>query len=148
FMDAQIAYPERFVVALLKDARQIAQERSVAFDVYTYHRATLRERTVAIHPLSDPSQIVRSLEPAAIINATGAWVDETLASLRVASKQLIGGTKGSHFLTSNVRLRMLLDGRAIYGEASDGRPVFILPFGASTLVGTTDESFAGHPQDA
>ena len=38
-------------------------------------------------------------EPAAIVNATAAWVDDTLADLGVRSKPLIGGTKGSHFVT-------------------------------------------------
>jgi glycerol-3-phosphate dehydrogenase len=148
FMDAQIMYPERFVVALLNDARQIAVEQGVSFDLFTYHRATLTDKTVAIYPIGDDGRVAQSFEPAAVVNATGAWVDETLSALHIPSKPLIGGTKGSHFLTANETLRGLLAGRAIYGEARDGRPVFILPFGASTLVGTTDEPYRGHPQDA
>jgi glycerol-3-phosphate dehydrogenase len=71
-----------------------------------------------------------------------------LAALDVPSPQLMGGTKGSHFITHHAGLRERLAGRAIYVEASDGRPVFVLPFRDATLVGTTDVPFAGDPADA
>jgi glycerol-3-phosphate dehydrogenase len=66
----------------------------------------------------------------------------------VRSPRLIGGTKGSHFLTPHAGLRRMIGGQGIYTEASDGRPVFILPFGDHTLVGTTDEPYRGDPADA
>ena len=53
---------------------------------------------------------------------------ETLARLPVASRRLMGGTKGSHFVTHQPRIKELLGGHGIYTEARDGRPVFILPF--------------------
>ncbi len=87
-------------------------------------------------------------EPAAIVNATGAWVDRTLAALDVPSPRLMGGTKGSHFITHHAALRERLAGRAIYVEAADGRPVFVLPFRDATLVGTTDVPFDSDPAAA
>ena len=57
----------------------------------------------------------------------------------------MGGTKGSHFLTHQPRLRELLGENGVYTEARDGRPVFLLPFGEGTLVGTTDIPFDGDP---
>jgi glycerol-3-phosphate dehydrogenase len=60
----------------------------------------------------------------------------------------MGGTKGSHFITHHEPLRARLAGRAIYVEAADGRPVFVLPFGQATLIGTTDLLFADDPADA
>jgi glycerol-3-phosphate dehydrogenase len=42
----------------------------------------------------------------------------------------------------------LLGGNGVYAEASDGRPVFILPLGDAVLVGTTDEPFTGDPDTA
>ncbi len=171
YYDAQILYPERFVIALLEDARQLATEHGVAFDVYTYYRATLRDRTVEIRresrsPVSPRPETaslgetrlrgerkagdspVMTFEPAAIINATGAWVDRTLAKLNVPSRQLMGGTKGSHFVTSHAGLRDALAGRGIYAEASDRRPVFVLPLENSTLVGTTDLPYQESPETA
>ena len=60
----------------------------------------------------------------------------------------MGGTKGSHFVTYQSRLKELLAGQGIYTEARDGRPVFVLPFGDGALVGTTDIPFEGDPATA
>jgi glycerol-3-phosphate dehydrogenase len=146
FSDAQIVFPERFTLALLNDAQEIAAGQGTEFRVLTYHAATLSGRTVTICRGGSP-EIVERLEPAVIINATGAWVDQTLQSLGVSSNRLMAGTKGSHFVTYNAQLHQLLAGRAVYTEAADSRPIFILPFnlpfGGGTLVGTTDEPFIG-----
>lgn len=146
YYDAQIRFPERFVVALLTDAVRAAAEGGQRCEVWTYHRARLSKGTAEV--VDCAGQIKATFEPALIVNATGAWVDLTLDELHVRHRQLIGGTKGSHFLTTHAALREALDGRGIYAEASDGRPVFILPFGPSTLVGTTDEAFRGNPAEA
>jgi glycerol-3-phosphate dehydrogenase len=151
YSDAQITFPERLVIDFLVDARRLASEKGLDFRVLTYTQATFAadgcavELRVASSPASDPLAVV---EPAAIINATGAWVDLTLSKLNVPSRQLMGGTKGSHFLTFQPRLAELLQGQAIYTEARDGRPIFILPFLQGTLVGTTDIPFGGDPATA
>jgi glycerol-3-phosphate dehydrogenase len=147
FSDAQVVFPERFTLALLSDARKIAAEQGSEFRVLTYHEATLAGRTAQIHPAGRPD-IVHEFQPSLIVNATGAWVDHTLQTLGIPSKRLMGGTKGSHFVTSHPRLQQLLAGRAIYTEAGDGRPIFILPFINGTLIGTTDEPFAADPATA
>jgi glycerol-3-phosphate dehydrogenase len=117
--------------------------------VLTYSRATLTATTVEIRPSqNDRGEPLATVEPAAIVNATGAWVDATLASLPLPSQRLMGGTKGSHFLTYHRRLAELLAGQGVYTEARDGRPVFLLPFGEGTLVGTTDIPFEGDPATA
>jgi glycerol-3-phosphate dehydrogenase len=94
------------------------------------------------------AQPTQALAPIAIINATGAWVDETLRRLALPSRRLIGGTKGSHLLSTHPGLRGVLAGRGVYAEATDGRPVFIIPLADLTLVGTTDEPFTDLPQQA
>ena len=151
FSDAQVVFPERFTLALLNDARQITAGQGTEFRVLTYHEAELDGRTVTIRRVGT-TQTVEQWQPSVIVNATGAWVDHTLQSLHVSSKRLMGGTKGSHFVTSNPRLQQLLAGRAVYTEAGDGRPIFILPFDlpflSGTLVGTTDEPFSGDPATA
>ncbi|HEV2968928.1 MAG TPA: glycerol-3-phosphate dehydrogenase/oxidase [Pirellulales bacterium] len=148
FSDAQIVYPERFTLALLEDARQIAEAAGIPLRIFTYHRVTIDGQTATVHPLDRPDETAFSFQPSAVINATGAWVDRTLSALNVPSKPLMGGTKGSHFITHHEPLRARLAGRAIYVEAADGRPVFVLPFGQATLVGTTDLPFADDPANA
>jgi glycerol-3-phosphate dehydrogenase len=147
FFDAQISFPERFVVAMLADARQAAQAGGTPFRVLTYHQAVLTGEEVSISDLASGAAVAH-FRPDAIVNATGAWVDSTLGKLGIDERPLMGGTKGSHFLTSSGRLRKALGGRGLYAEASDGRPVFILPLGQMTLVGTTDLPFMGDPADA
>jgi glycerol-3-phosphate dehydrogenase len=151
YSDAQIPFPERFVVALLRDAQKAADENGCTLRVMTHHRAWLDREIVHIAPLTGTAENappVLSFQPAAIINATGVWVDETLQRLPVPSRRLMGGTKGSHFFTWHPQLKKLLGGNGIYTEAADGRPVFLLPLAEGTLVGTTDLPFHGDPASA
>jgi len=147
YSDAQITFPERFVIALLEDCRQIAAAYGTSFELLTYHDSRRAGNTVTLHDTVETSA-TRSIAPIAIVNATGAWVDHTLARLNVSSRRLIGGTKGSHLLTSHTDLRAILGGRGVYAEAGDGRPVFIIPLADMTLVGTTDEPFDERPEQA
>lgn len=161
YYDAQVVRPERFVVALLEDARRLSAEYGVPFQFFTYHRALLANGRVEVRPVPrvaassavqgsvpDHEQLAASFVPAAIVNATGAWVDRTLQQLHLASLRLMGGTKGSHLLTSHPGLRKQIGSCGLYVEANDGRPVFILPFGDLTLVGTTDVPFENGPENA
>ena len=152
YYDAQMAFPERFVLALLEDARRLAEERDIDFRIFTYHEARLSGREVAILPVSE-APVSREttefvFEPAAIVNATGAWVDHTLQRLHVRSAPLMGGTKGSHIITSNGDVRRQLCHGGVYAEAADGRPIFLLPFGQLSLIGTTDIPYDGDPRNA
>ena len=154
YSDAQLLYPERFTVELLVDARRAAAETGVACDVFTQRRAALLpDGVLRLTGAVDQADV--DLRPAALINATGAWVDRTLAAVfpwgtpDAAGRRLIGGTKGSHLLLRAPRLRTALAEHGVYAEADDGRPVFVLPFGADlVLVGTTDVPFTGDPATA
>jgi glycerol-3-phosphate dehydrogenase len=150
YSDGQIPFPERFVIALLRDAQKAADENGCSLQVLTYARARLHEGLIHITRMgheSDEEPII-SFQPSAIINATGAWVDQTLEKLPVPSSRLMGGTKGSHFFTWHPQLKEMLGGNGIYTEAADGRPVFLLPLAEGTLVGTTDLPFSGDPAAA
>jgi glycerol-3-phosphate dehydrogenase len=148
YFDAQVAFPECLSAALLEDARNISEVQGLDFRVLTYSKATLCGQTVQILPIAEELGTSATVDPAVIINATGAWVDETLEQLRVPSERLVGGTKGSHFFTFNRRLRDALQCQGIYAEASDGRPIFITPLDDAVLVGTTDVPFEGSPEKA
>lgn len=148
YYDAQMVYPERFVLALLADAKKIAADNDVSLDVLTYHRTRFEGKTAIVEPLIG-NGVERRFEPDAIVNASGAWGDATLKEISVPSPQLFAGTKGSHFLTHQQKLVDALHGEAIYAEAADGRLVFILPIDArSVMVGTTDIPFTGDPGSA
>lgn len=162
YYDAQMPYPEQFVAALLDDARRAAVDAGTRFEVHTYSRMALAGREVVVVDETTGDERAR-FEPAAVVNASGPWGDATLAALGFPGKPLIGGTKGSHIVVFCDDLRAALttshDGgatthdAAVYAEAGDGRPVFILPFtdparGAAVLIGTTDTPYAGDPAEA
>jgi glycerol-3-phosphate dehydrogenase len=150
YFDAQVAFPERLTVALLEDARAISERHGLDFRVLTYRASTLRGRTVEINPSQERNGKTETLaiEPAMIVNATGAWVDDTLRRLHVPAERLMGGTKGSHLFTFHGGLRAALGGDGVYAEAGDGRPIFITPLDHAVLVGTTDVRFDGPPETA
>jgi glycerol-3-phosphate dehydrogenase len=152
YYDAQIVAPERFVIAMLEDARQIAADQGVPFSIHTYCTVDKSGPTVSWQVASESERSAPmetgELDPALIINATGAWVDESLAQMGIESPQLMGGTKGSHFLTRHPGLEAALRRGGVYAEAADGRPVFLLPFGSYSLVGTTDLPADVPPEDA
>lgn len=151
YYDAQVQFPERFTLSLVLDAMSAADENKVPFRLFTYHETQRDGRRVRVAPVAgnaaDPAAGVE-FEPALIVNATGAWVDETLRRLGVPSRPLLAGTKGTHFFTNHAGLKRCLQQGAIYGEAEDGRPVFLLPLAEGTLVGTTDIRYEQPPETA
>ena len=152
YYDAQIEYPERFVLALLEDAQRLAEENNISFRIWTYHEVRQNDCDVQIFSrgqlrnTSEKTSPSATIQPIAIVNATGAWVDHTLNRLGIESDRLTGGTKGSHILTSNQIVRFQLADAGIYAEAEDGRPIFLLPLGRNTLIGTTDLPYSGDPR--
>ncbi|MBI1348853.1 FAD-dependent oxidoreductase [bacterium] len=147
YSDAQMRYPERVVCALLEDARTTAITRHLPFQLATY--ATVNRQATGEWSISSPlSAAPQNCRPTIIINASGAWGDHTLQQLGIDRPPLFGGTQGSHLVTWHAGLLAALNGRAVYAEADDGRPVFTLPFGDSVLIGTTDVRFDGDPRDA
>ena len=85
----------------------------------------------------------RTVFAGAIVNAAGPWVAETLGLLREKSTSAVRLIKGSHIVVPR-----LADGQHGYIlQQPDGRVVFALPYGAFTLIGTTDVP-VGAPEDA
>jgi len=78
-----------------------------------------------------------------LINAAGAWVDTVAETvLRQSPSGRLWLDKGSHIVVP----RLYDHERAYILQAPDGRVVFVIPFQREfTLIGTTDQSFAGDP---
>lgn len=146
YWDGQVLYPERLTLALLEDARRCAVANRTGFDLFTYHQC--RFANGAAELIAREGTCSARFWPAAIVNASGAWGDATLASFGVPSRPLFGGTKGSHIFTYNADLRTALRGSGVYAEAADGRLVFVLPAGDAVMIGTTDIRFADPPDRA
>lgn len=155
YSDAQIEFPERFVLAMLEDARRTAAANNTMFEILSYHKAVASEASETISIVSvdgdrstGTTDHQKKITPSVVVNATGAWGDRTLEALGLRERQLFAGTKGSHLFTNHPPLVDALSGNGIYAEADDGRLIFILPCAGGVLIGTTDEPFETDPGDA
>ncbi|MCP4785685.1 MAG: glycerol-3-phosphate dehydrogenase/oxidase [Fuerstiella sp.] len=145
YSDAQMRFPERFTLSMLEDARSLASKHQVELRVFTHSTARPDGNGWQVTTNDGESFAV---SPSAVVNATGAWGDLTLNEVDIEASRLLGGTRGSHLLTSNSKLRDALGDAGVYAETDDGRLVFILPFNDDVLVGTTDVRFSGRPEQA
>jgi glycerol-3-phosphate dehydrogenase len=81
-----------------------------------------------------------------LVNATGPWVGPVAETvIRIPGPSRVRLVKGSHIV-----VRRLFDhDRGYILQSADRRVVFVLPFARDfTLIGTTDEDFAGDPAAA
>jgi len=85
----------------------------------------------------------RSVETAAIVNAAGPWVADVLGRLCENSASRVRLIKGSHIVVP----RLYEGDHAYILQQPDGRVVFALPYGAHSLIGTTDIPVE-RPEDA
>ena len=156
YSDAQMLYPERFILAFLHDARLASLESDVDFKVLPHHRALpARDGLFQVVPAADPASPAhskdgrpREIRPSFIVNATGAWGDRTNQSLGLNQTPLFAGTKGSHLFTRQPALCDAVGELGVYAEARDGRLVFVLPVADGVLIGTTDDPFDESPEEA
>ncbi|HEY6249567.1 MAG TPA: FAD-dependent oxidoreductase, partial [Candidatus Angelobacter sp.] len=80
-----------------------------------------------------------------IVNACGPWVDFVLQESGLAASPLVGGVRGSHIVLPPFTGA---PPAAVYTEALDGRPFFVIPWNNQILVGTTEEADSGDPAKA
>ena len=76
-----------------------------------------------------------------IVNATGVWSDEIRAMGDARGEPMIRPSKGVHLVIKRERLGS--NHAVVFDSPSDGRHVFLIPWGDLTLIGTTDTDYAG-----
>jgi glycerol-3-phosphate dehydrogenase len=141
FYDAQVPLVERLVIENIVDAADhgalvLNHARATAYlrDGQRVVGATVRDR------VADADLAVRAR---LTINATGPWLDRTIAPLRPSAKPLLRLTKGIHLVTP----RATKQAHVLFAKR-DGRLFFVLPWLDATIVGTTDTDYQGDPADA
>ncbi|HVO81167.1 MAG TPA: glycerol-3-phosphate dehydrogenase/oxidase [Terriglobales bacterium] len=141
FEDAQCEFPERLVAEWLMEAvaaGAVARNHTQVLAVDVFHGrakgALLRDQ------LSGKEDRV---EANWIINATGPWVDRICQRSRINTRQpMVGGVRGSHLVLPRFAGA---PEAAVYTEATDGRPIFVIPWNDQILVGTTEIPDHGDP---
>jgi glycerol-3-phosphate dehydrogenase len=138
YYDAQVSFPERLIVELVRDA--VAHGAALRTHTRVTKIDVVAKRARGVEWRSSDGTVGRAEAPR-IVNATGPWVDRVVGDL--ASRKLLGATKGSHLIC---RPFPGAPDHAVYAEAAtDGRPFFVVPWNELYLIGTTDERFDGDP---
>jgi glycerol-3-phosphate dehydrogenase len=141
YEDAQCEFPERLVAEWLMeavDAGAVVRNHTEALAVDVAHGRT---RGVLLR-----DQITgrdQRVDAAWVINCSGPWADRVCqrSSLRMA-KPMLGGVRGSHIVLPRFSGSPTA---AVYTEAVDGRPIFVIPWNDQILVGTTEVADNGDP---
>jgi glycerol-3-phosphate dehydrogenase len=141
YEDAQCEFPERLVAEWLMeavDAGAIVRNHMEAIAVDVAHG---RVRGVLLR--DQITERDARVDAAWVINCGGPWADRVCqrSSVRMA-KPMLGGVRGSHIVLPRFPG---WPGAAVYTEAADGRPIFVLPWNDQILVGTTEVADTGDP---
>jgi len=78
-----------------------------------------------------------------VVNAAGPWVDTVRTLDDPNAMPVVRRTKGVHAVLP--RNRVGNHGAVVVRSPSDGRVMFVIPWGDQTLVGTTDTDYDGSP---
>src|SRR6202050_1697603 len=141
YEDAQCEFPERLGAECVMedgDAGAIVRNHTEALAVDVAHG---RIRGVLLR-----DQITgrdARVDAGWVINCSGPWADRVCqrSAIRMA-KPMLGGVRGSHIVLPRFPGS---PSTALYTEAIDGRPIFILPWNDQVLVGTTEVADNGDP---
>lgn len=142
YEDAQCEFPERMVAEWLLEAIHAG---CIARNYCKVIGLTKRDGRVTSAVVRDEfTRGEEQVEADWILNATGPWVDHVCQAGEVTTANpMIGGVRGSHIVLPK------FEGApeaGLYGEAVDGRPMFILPWNGQILVGTTEVADSGDPE--
>ena len=142
YEDAQCEFPERMVAEWLAEsveAGAVVCNHTQLLEIIRNNGhvtgARLRDR------ISGQEYTVQASH---IINATGPWADTVVAASGISAKRMVGGVRGSHLVLPK------LNGapeQAIYTEAVDGRPIFVIPWNDQLLVGTSEVADSNVPDN-
>src|ERR1700685_925972 len=134
YEDAQCEFPERLVAEWMMEAAEAGavvrnHTEALAVDVShgRVHGVLLRDQ------ISGRNERVTA---GWVINCSGPWADRICqrSSIRMA-KLMVGGVRGSHIVLPRFSGS---PNAALYSEAVDGRPIFVLPWNNQIMVGTTE----------
>jgi glycerol-3-phosphate dehydrogenase len=134
YEDAQCEFPERLVAEWMTEAADAGAVVRNHCEVLAVDIGQGRARGVLLRDrISGKDERVNAVW---ILNCTGPWADRICQRSSVrTSKPMLGGVRGSHIVLSRFSGA---PGAALYTEAADGRPVFVVPWNEQVLVGTTE----------
>src|SRR5208283_1746501 len=141
YEDAQCEFPERLVAEWLLEAVEagaVVRNHTEVLAVDVAH-GRVRGALLRDHLTGRDCRV----DAGWVINCGGPWADRVCqrSSVRMA-KPMLGGVRGSHIVLPRFPGS---PSAALYTEAVDGRPIFVLPWNDQILVGTTEVADNGDP---
>ncbi|MBI3332786.1 MAG: glycerol-3-phosphate dehydrogenase/oxidase [Candidatus Omnitrophica bacterium] len=141
YTDAQMD-DARLVLEVLKSA---AGAGAAALNYMKVDRWILEGGRVVGAELEDQVASGRyQVRAAAVVNATGPWVDRLRRLADPSAKPMVRPSKGIHLVYPDLGLRQAL----LLSSAKDRRIFFLIPWQGLTLIGTTDTDYQGDPAEA
>jgi glycerol-3-phosphate dehydrogenase len=134
FYDHQIIMPERLVIENIISAREAGAR------LLNYCRVEKIEETIngiVVRAKDALAGTIATFRSKVLINAAGPWIDTVRQAGDIDHTKIIFPTKGTHLVLPK------LSDQALFVTSRDGRMFFIIPFGACSLIGTTDTKYSG-----
>jgi glycerol-3-phosphate dehydrogenase len=140
YEDAQCEFPERLVAEWAVEAAQAGATVRNHTQVLAIDIMHGRAKGVLLRDQLTGKD--EKVEATWIINASGPWVDRLCQRSSLRSRRLVSGVSGSHIVLPHFAGAPT---SAVYAEASDGRPFFVIPWNEQILVGTTEVPHTDDP---
>ena len=141
YEDAQCEFPERLVAEWMTEAADAGAVVRNHCEVLAVDVSQGRARGVLLRDRTTGKD--ERVDAGWVINCTGPWVDRICQRSTVRTgKPLLGGVRGSHIVLPRFAGA---PNSALYTEAADGRPVFVIPWNEQIMVGTTEVPDSGDP---
>src|SRR5207302_885716 len=139
--DAQCEFPERLVAEWMTEAAEAGAVVRNHCEVLAVDVIQGRARGVLLRDRTTGKD--QRVDAAWVINCAGPWADRICQRSTIRTgKPMIGGVRGSHIVLPQFAGAPTA---ALYTEAADGRPVFVIPWNEQLLVGTTEAPDSGDP---
>ena len=142
YEDAQCEFPERLVAEWLTESTAAGTVACNHTELLEISRANGRVTGARLRDrISGQEYTVHARH---IVNATGPWADTVIAASGISTPRMIGGVRGSHLVLPKFAGA---PEEAVYTEAIDGRPIFVVPWNGQLLVGTSEVADANVPDN-
>jgi glycerol-3-phosphate dehydrogenase len=142
YEDAQCEFPERLVAEWL--AESVAAGAVVCNHTKLLEITRVNRRVTGARLRDLISGQEYTVHARHVVNATGPWADAIIGASGIATPRMIGGVRGSHLVLPKFAGAPQ---QAIYSEAIDGRPIFVIPWNEQLLVGTSEVADSNVPDN-
>jgi glycerol-3-phosphate dehydrogenase len=140
YEDAQCEFPERLVAEWLAESVEAGAVVCNHTQVLEVSRSNGRVTGARLRDRISAQEY--AIQATNIINATGPWADGVISASGISASRMIGGVRGSHLVLPRFSGA---PEQAIYTEAIDGRPIFVIPWNGQMLVGTSEVADSNAP---